>query len=178
MITEKEASKQLARMAGMNFFPRSASPEDAAALLELRQAMQTADTPEIAKTVTDDWLANNTQRPTPADLRTLIFEKNAPKLIANPDCRQCSGTGVRIVTRLSWIDWGTDANGAPAPIKRVERTVADERVGWLEADSMEPRAQAYVFTAGEDCGCKAVASKPTSSSDPRESKLQRVEVSK
>lgn len=99
MITEKEAAKQLARMAGMNFFPRGDGPEDRAALLELRNAMQTADTPEIAKSVTDDWLGMRTERPTPADLRAMIFERNAPKVIADPQCATCGGTGFEPVQR-------------------------------------------------------------------------------
>lgn len=169
MITEKEASKQLARMAGMNFFPRSASAEDAAALRELRNAMQTADTPEIAESVTNDWLATNTDRPTPADLRSLIFEKNAPKMVADAKCKLCFGSGERLVTRLRFSEYDADGNF----LRRREKEVLNEPAGWAEADAMDRRCSPNVFTAGVDCSCRKVASKPPAQ-EKIESGLMRV----
>jgi hypothetical protein len=73
-ISRKFASDQVKRLAGTEYFA-ALSDE---AIIELKRAMETAPNEVIATVVINDWLATQRQRPTPADLHTMI-EAHKPK---------------------------------------------------------------------------------------------------
>ena len=83
---EKASLAQLTRMMGLNFFPA-----DKPAQLELAKALQAANSPEIIKAVVDEWLASNSDRPTPADLRRLVGDKNQERAQLRKKCSACNG---------------------------------------------------------------------------------------
>jgi hypothetical protein len=102
MISDIEAAKQIERLSQLDYFPREKN--QAAALKELRLAVESANTVEIAALVIADIMAYQTETPKPAALRAAIWEmneklKSAPPPIAtsapsaSSHCGRCQGFG-------------------------------------------------------------------------------------
>ncbi len=94
MTTGTEASKQIERLSGLDFYPHSDKP----ALRELRMAGESAYTQAILTKVVDDWLGEQIKCPKPAELRRLIHEKQSA--IQRAKCHVCSNSGWVIVYKL------------------------------------------------------------------------------
>jgi hypothetical protein len=115
MITTREAATEIERMSGMKFYPRGADQEPA--LLELCHELERADTAQIAKRVIDDVLGYETEAPTPAVIRRMVFDANEKaKPPARSEqrpsagrCPNCEGTGV-----LAGLAFGPPRMCAPA----------------------------------------------------------------
>lgn len=88
MIDPVKASKQIKRMAGLNFFPR----EDES-VKELRLALETARSEAIAERVVTDWVGIESDAPKPAQLRSLVHEQNEKQQQREKKCERCSGCG-------------------------------------------------------------------------------------
>lgn len=88
MIEEKIAAAQLNRLTGLNFFP-SEKP----AQRELLKSLMFAESAAICKSVVDDWISESADRPTPAEIRRMIIEKNSQTASQKAKCRACGGTG-------------------------------------------------------------------------------------
>ena len=100
MISDSLAIQQIARLAGLDQYPRN----EKAALHELHLAIQVADTEAIAAATIDYIMghstANNPRCPLPADIRTLANDRNEERRQAKPrGCAACDGTGWRQVIR-------------------------------------------------------------------------------
>lgn len=116
MIDATTAAEQLERLTGLNFYPQTA-----AAKKELRLVLEQAATSEIAKNTVTDWLNESTDCPKPAQLRAMIFERNASFALAEQSkyrpevvvyrCLTCEDTGIKESTHVddlhsvaSWCD--------------------------------------------------------------------------
>ena len=106
MITTAQASEQIQRLSGLDFFPR-----ERAALKELRLAAESAATVEILRSIIDDWIREYTVSPKPADLRRLITPHNqeraseARQRVRN--CPECGGSG------YLWVEVGLYTGAKP-----------------------------------------------------------------
>lgn len=88
MIDKTEAKKQVARFAGLDFFPREAE-----AASELIAAMQAAETLEIAKAFTGDWVSRQTAVPKPAEIRAGLYDLAQEIRDRRSRCGSCGGSG-------------------------------------------------------------------------------------
>ena len=95
MITAKEASDQVERMSGLDFFPRG--KDQSPALKELRLALQSAANARIAEQAVTDILGYCTESPKPAQLRSVIWELNEKLAKRVSDCTICGGSGSETV---------------------------------------------------------------------------------
>lgn len=98
MISPKEAIDQLERMSGLDFFPKGR--DQTAALKELRLALETARTVEIAESAVTDILACCTEAPKPSQLRKAVWEKNEQLKRKIKECPICGGSGQETVYLL------------------------------------------------------------------------------
>lgn len=144
MIPATEATKQVQRLAGLDFFPRS----DPAALKELRVAAEAAYTPEILTAVVDDWLASERECPKPADIRRMIWARQSPPE-PRKDCPDCGGTGARIRWTVSW--WKEEGSR----VVRTRRWSRSEEEATAEAEALPKEAMARAETVAVDCGCRS-----------------------
>ncbi len=105
MISSVDAMKQLERLSGLDFFPRS--EDQGAALRELRVALESASTVEIAAKVTTNWLANYGETPKPSDIRLAIKTENERGQYWKPE-------------------WANKPLATPQPKKNIWDMTADE----------------------------------------------------
>ena len=98
MIDESFAREQVARLSGLDQFPKAS-----AAIKELMLALQAAKTKAIAEqvisTVLEVSTSDNPRCPLPADIRRLVWERNEAEG-TKPRCPRCGGTGWGIVYEL------------------------------------------------------------------------------
>lgn len=90
MVDPAVVAKEIARLSGLDGFPRG--KDQAGALVELRDALQRAESKDQAHRVVTDWLDSQTRCPKPADLRQRIAEiktRGEKKAV----CRRCDGNG-------------------------------------------------------------------------------------
>lgn len=88
MIDKTEAKKQVARFAGLDFFPREAE-----AASELIAAIQAAETLEIAKAFTADWVSRQMAAPKPAEIRAGLYDLGHEIRERRSRCGSCGGSG-------------------------------------------------------------------------------------
>lgn len=88
MIDDAITAKQIARMGGLDFFPK-----DPAAIRELKSAASVARTPAILEQVVTDWICEQRECAKPADLRRLIHSANGEIKTASQGCPDCDGAG-------------------------------------------------------------------------------------
>lgn len=120
MINRDTAKKQVARLAGLENYPRWSDE----ALRELVVAMQSAASEDEAIAVVTDWVNHNGVCPKPADLRKLFFDlKDAEDKPERPYCRKCSNSGFvmekRIVEPCPGIKYEADF-AVPCSCRAVE----------------------------------------------------------
>jgi len=94
MTPAAEASKQIERLGGLDFYPHN----DKAALRELRVAGESAHSGETLRHVVNVWLEGETRAPKPAELRRLIHEQHSSYVKAK--CQICDNTGFVTVWKL------------------------------------------------------------------------------
>lgn len=116
MISDKFAMEQVARLAGLDMFPKG----EKAALNELRLAIQVAETEAIAKATIDYIMGHSTSQnprcPLPADVRRIANEGNEQwkaakadaRVIRRHSCALCHDTGVKESTYAD--DWHSIAS--------------------------------------------------------------------
>lgn len=92
MIDEIAAGAILGRLCGLRGFPR-----EKLAQRELRSALQTASSEQIAEAVVTDWLAESNDAPRPAELRRLISDRSMTR---KQRCGACGGSGWMSAFRL------------------------------------------------------------------------------
>lgn len=88
MIDKAEAKKQVLRLSSLDFFPKE---REAAA--DLVSAMQVAETAELAKAITDDWVANETQCPKASEIRRALYDRAEEIRGRRKGCNSCGGNG-------------------------------------------------------------------------------------
>lgn len=86
MISRPFASREVARMSGLEYF----GALDAVAVEELVTALAHADSEIIAVATVNEWLASQARRPTPADLRRILARHNGH----HAHCVFCCDTGL------------------------------------------------------------------------------------
>jgi hypothetical protein len=156
MITEKEAFDQLQRMSGLDFFPKG--KDQAAALRELRLALEEAATVEIVRAVVDDVMAYATEAPKPAHLRRAIYDSNNRTEKTVRDCDLCGGSGNEIIYELV-----THFGHSFAIRKReVMPDMNDEKARALSAtlpwvDGPGPGDNQQIVTSAKPCQCRRVS---------------------
>lgn len=155
MIDTKIAQVQVQRMIGLNFFPA-----DKHAQRELVKVLEGAVTPEIARRVVDDWMGESADRPTPADLRRMIVDRNAVVVQQRETCKLCGGNGA--VTEWHLITY----KGESLQVLKSERlpdidSVSQsydyiERLAAFKAANPSAPRQT-VLTAARLCQCRRAA---------------------
>lgn len=99
MITKETVTLQIARLMGLNYFPKGNKEAEQ----DLVSALCAASDDAIAMHVVNEWVAGERDCPKPADLRKLIWEENekrkpeqtAEETRARGNCSQCRGYGIR-----------------------------------------------------------------------------------
>jgi hypothetical protein len=147
MITEKEAGDQLARLSGLDYFPKKA---DRYALRELRLAAEVATTEAVLDVVITDWLHSNSKAPSPADLRRLIFDRNEAidRDERKGKCKDCGGS--YFVTGwflISYDDCRRRIKGEFLPDYDFEKALA------FGKKLAESKVNQEILTAGMPCHC-------------------------
>lgn len=138
MIDEKPAIEQLQRLHKLNYFPNVKERQGMIDFIELRTALQNADTPEIAKAVIDAWMAGSPDCPTPYDLRFAANKLNEersenrywkPPSAPQYSCKRCQDCGLyggelygQFAGPWKWCD-------CPAGVERREREHAEIAAG-------------------------------------------------
>lgn len=89
MIDKKIATKHIARLVGLNFFPPKGAGRE-----ELVTAGAQAKSEAILDSVVSDWLAEATEAPKPAQLRAMILPLNEAAQLSRATCLACEGTGM------------------------------------------------------------------------------------
>src|SRR5580658_1103410 len=96
MIGRLRAAQEVHRLRVTNYF--ATLDEDAVG--ELARMLTFADTETIVVAVVNQWLEEQTERPTPADLRRLVAEhniarqQNAEPLVTTYKCVKCQESGI------------------------------------------------------------------------------------
>jgi hypothetical protein len=90
MIDPAVVAKEIARLSGLDGFPRG--KDQAGALVELRDALQKAETRDQAHQVVTDWLDSQTRCPKPADIRLRLMEAKG-RGEQRAKCGRCDGNG-------------------------------------------------------------------------------------
>ena len=124
-VSKKFATKQVNRMAGLNYFPSEDSSVE-----ELVDALVEADSETMAAAVVTEWIRRETDRPSPADLLRLIeSHRNANRYWKPPiqpayRCPRCQDSGIceAEVNIGPWI-W-CDCPASPIAILREPEAVA------------------------------------------------------
>ena len=137
-------------MVGLQFFPNEKSAQT-----ELVKALEFASSPEIARTVVDDWLAQSTDRPTPADLRRMISDHNAKAIDRRGKCRDCGGAGCT----TAWFLITYQGNSLRPRYSERLREIgnheqANEFIGVMPRD-LPNGDRRTVLSAAVRCGCSA-----------------------
>jgi len=150
MISAAEASQQIERFTGLDYWPRG--EDQKAARKELRLAAEVAESCEILKAVVDDWMVSQTQCPKPADLRRMIYDKNSERKEQLSHCRFCGGNGSITVWRLITY------KGNSFTIDKSERldvATQEEANAFAERIAQSPgTAHQAVLSAAELCSCR------------------------
>ncbi len=105
MISTEFASKELLRLAGLDFYPNTSTPEGQAAWKELRLALQSAASETIAHQAVTYWLFTKTDAPKPAELYALANPKPTEYWDAGHehfDCMLCSDRGLNGGSGQPW----------------------------------------------------------------------------
>jgi hypothetical protein len=99
MTDVRTCLQQVRRLRATNYF----STLDEASIGELAKMLSFAENEIVAVAVINIWLEEQTERPTPADLRRLVEAQNALTTSApkqkTATCAICGGTGFEIVER-------------------------------------------------------------------------------
>lgn len=100
MISKHDAGQEIGRLIGLDYFP-----SDPKAINELVVALTYAETNIIAVAVINEWLEDQSRRPTPAALRRMVADHNEARKATmreegdreqqamRPDCSRCGDHG-------------------------------------------------------------------------------------
>ena len=96
MIDLRFATDQVARMMGLDYFPSEPKVQK-----ELIEALRWAKTDVIAVATINDWISQESRRPTPADIRRIVAAHNErwERLLEDsgrPKCSVCGGSGMTV----------------------------------------------------------------------------------
>ena len=99
MISKETSTHLLARLMGLSYYPR----DNRAAEDDLVLALKAAHNDAIAMVVVNDWIAEQTECPKPAHLRTMIWNENHRQfpeperevVVERIHCSDCQGSGIR-----------------------------------------------------------------------------------
>src|SRR5690348_8147898 len=91
MVSKPYAAEQIARLAGLEDFPKGYKE----AIAELVIALQGAKSDHHAKEIIDTWMQPPPKKcPTPADLRMAVYaEDHEEYKLPAATCERCGGTG-------------------------------------------------------------------------------------
>lgn len=154
MIDKVTAARQLERLLGLNFTPQEKSQKG-----DLLAAMQVAVTEDIAKSVVDDWLAESTDCPKPAQLRRAINARQEGLMEQRRRCHFCGGTG--FTTRYYLATYHGMSFAQLRGVHRIEGLEESLRMaeGLRNAYSSPtpPTMAQQVISAAAECQCRKVA---------------------
>jgi hypothetical protein len=151
MIDKETARKQAKRFSGLEFFPQTAE-----ALAELISALQVADTEEIAKSFTDDWIGGETSCPKPSQVRIGIYDRNELVRVNRKKCPSCGGSGVVTTWFLVTYRGNSFLRETSAEIENCKTAEQARDFAQLIADSPGSKDQT-VLSAAKPCECRRVA---------------------
>jgi hypothetical protein len=150
MISSGEASQQIERLSGLDYWPRG--EDNKPGRKELRLAAEVAESCEVLKAVVDDWVASQTQCPKPAELRRLIYDKNSQRKEQLSRCRGCGGNGAITVWRLVTYKGNSFVVEKSERIDVHSQEEANEFLANLAR--VATTVKQTVLTAAETCYCR------------------------
>lgn len=157
MISPSQAIAQLERMSGMDFFPRG--KDQVAALKELRSAIESAATAEIAEAAVTAIVHDQEECPKPAQLRRAIGELNAKRLEAKTKhCPLCDGSGQETV----WLLVTYVGHGLMVRHTEIAQDMTDDDAKRLNAelpwvDGPGPGDNQQLVRSARSCQCRRAA---------------------
>lgn len=98
MIGVLFAQQQVDRLLGLKCFV--AGEHKQSAITEMVTAMQSAEDVAAAMAFVNDWVNEQDEWPTPAQIRRILWETHDKLHKITNTCQVCNGTGMRIVTRV------------------------------------------------------------------------------